>query len=549
MKSLFLAFFMLSAAAPAFALYCRDAWVDPFSPCTPNPGKETDSIKKKILAAISDAQAMETKVKELEVAYRTVRENKKASAQMKLDALEPYFAKKNEQDKLYEYALGETMGLYRVDRALNARTLTIGEPAEAAVGYMAGLTARWKPQVTDSGPGVKLAVRIKGSDGHYRYGGRVSMDPGNPKQVDKTVALTLKDGRVLIFKELFKIALRTKNPGILGSALYHEVNHFNRLSWKDKSGKNRSWASPEESERDAYADEASKGHIFGLSDEHIIELEEQSLKKDADVKSGKISSWVEDPVEQEKWRKYYESDGVAGQINLEDEYAALRAAVEEPLRRQREEQRLAREKRERQARQVEDERLARERAELAAIQERDLAAAACGYRPAYQGNTGIFLGFKDDNDYLFFNLPLRVPINMNDLRVAFLVARACEDVRSRAAPRACNDAARILSRHAAQSDFAAKLDYMLGSKRRDDCINHVFDQAGGITDSASFEKVISKYHKQKEKERREYDKRWRSSPPRSEKPDRQRPPRDNERTPTDPDHDDVRRRIGGPFKP
>lgn len=38
-------------------------------------------------------------------------------------------------------------------------------------------------------------------------------------------------------------------------------------------------------------------------------------------------------------------------------------------------------------------------------------------------------------------------------------------------------------------------------------------------------------------------------PPRRDKPGKERPPRDNDRTPTDSDHDDVRRRIGGPFKP
>ncbi|MBI2387225.1 MAG: hypothetical protein HYV14_14630 [Elusimicrobia bacterium] len=88
--------------------------------------------------------------------------------------------------------------------------ITIGQPAEADMQYMAGLKATWGPEVTDSGPGVKLAVRIDGSDGKPHFMGATKMDPYKP---EGRFAVTLLDGRVLISKDTFQIAVDKKNLG------------------------------------------------------------------------------------------------------------------------------------------------------------------------------------------------------------------------------------------------------------------------------------------------------------------------------------------------
>ncbi|MBI2387222.1 MAG: hypothetical protein HYV14_14615 [Elusimicrobia bacterium] len=143
----------------------------------------------------------------------------------------------------------------------------------------------------------------------------------------------------------------------------------------------------------------------------------------------------------------------------------------------------------------------------------------------------------------------------NEYRIAFLLRRACYGAvhdSEHNPPRACNDAARLIYPFAVQDHGAAKLDAMFGPDRGDRaCLYHIIAQSSGITDTASFDKLLAKYQKQLAKEKREYDKRWRSpSPPRGDdgSPRGERPPREDNRRP-DPDHDEVRRRIGGPFRP
>jgi len=77
-------------------------------------------------------------------------------------------------------------------------------------------------------------------------------------------------------------------------------------------------------------------------------------------------------------------------------------------------------------------------------------------------------------------------------------------------------------------------------------MDHILNPVNGISDTASFDKALAKYHKLLIKEKADYDKRFPFNPSREKKdpPREERPPRDDDRKRTDPDHDDVRRRIG-----
>ncbi|MBI2387223.1 MAG: hypothetical protein HYV14_14620 [Elusimicrobia bacterium] len=155
------------------------------------------------------------------------------------------------------------------------------------------------------------------------------------------------------------------------------------------------------------------GRVFGLKDKEIEELNSQYRDYDNAVKTGKPIIDVHLTPEQENaWKIEYEQR----QINLDDEFRALAKDVEDETARQlalqdrerAERERLAREaqaERERQARKAEEERLAQERAAEAMWQERDAAAAVCGYSPVYQRSSGIFLWYSAQNELGFLRQP------------------------------------------------------------------------------------------------------------------------------------------------
>jgi len=339
-------------------------------------------------------------------------------------------------------------------------------------------------------------------------------------------------------EDTFELALRKNNIGFLARTLYHETRHFNRLSWTDETGKNRSWATTDEEERDAYKADARIGKVFGLKQSEIDELRAQSQAYADAVKNGvPITDDHLTPQQEAVWRNHYEHL----QLNLDEEYASLHKAVQdekaaqEALWKRLVEERLARE------------RVEAERKEREAVEQRDLIAAHCGYRPAYQRSTGDFLGFQDDHGYFLLNQPYRTAIYMDDLEVAMLVNRACTEVVKThlGPPKACNDSASRLSERANSPGFEAKLVYLFGRRdRRPECVNFFFDNAAAIKDTASFDKSVAKYRKDLIKARTEYNKRWYpKESPRDETPrdTRRAPPQDDRRR--SPDHDEVWRKV------
>lgn len=522
MKPLLLTLGILSMAPVAFAAPCSKS--RPVRPCTPPAGDATNTAKNEILDLIRDAQDLDLLVSDLETKFRAIRHDEAASDEKKFEYLEAYRAKKQAQDQLLNKAIEKTSDLYQV-RPKHSGPIIIGVPDEPHKKWMSGLSASWAPRVVDPGPGDKLSVRIDGSDGRPHFSGGKNFDPTKPKGKE---AITLADGRTLIIKRTLYLALAKKNPGYLARVLYHESRHFDHLSRPDGAGGNRSWAVPDEEERAAYADDVAMARVFGLKESETKALKKTLKEYDDAIRAGIPATDDHlSPQQQEIWQEHYEKI----QINLEEEYTDLKRKVEAQRAEQKEIQRSAREAQEREER----ERQEREREEEKRRQENtwaeiDAAAGRCAYSVSFQNNTGAFLGFQNESGYLFFRSPYKTPLDLNDIKLALMVGRACTGVKSNTrltSPEACNAAAPLMQTQATRSDFPAKLDYMFGPRgsSRDPCVTFLFDQAASITDAASFDRTVKKYQQKVENERREHDKNWKIKEPEKSSPDRTTPPR------------------------
>lgn len=201
-----------------------------------------------------------------------------------------------------------------------------------------------------------------------------------------------------------------------------------------------------------------------------------------------------------------ETEAIARRKRLDDELRARELAAID--KREREE----REDRERQARRAaEDKRLVKERRDEDIWRQIEADAAKCGYEASFQNNSGIFMGFKRQNEYLWFRPTqggdmgapgAKIPqLDLNDLNIMLLVGNTCFGIRNNVMdppPPACNESASVLHARSSRSDFPAKLDAMFGRRSdRRECVNEILDHAGEITDSAAFNRHVSAYHKEK----------------------------------------------------
>ncbi|MBI2787043.1 MAG: hypothetical protein HYX59_00045 [Elusimicrobia bacterium] len=480
-------------------------------------------------------------MQQLKAAYIAIRATA-ASDEVKLAAVQAYLAAYTTQEQTYQSAMTMTADLYHV-RIRHDGPFEIQVPSDAADAYVAGLMTRWNPRVTESGPGVMLSVKIVGSDGQPHYSGATKLDPRTPGERQ---AITLLDGRVLILKDTLGLALEKKNPGYLARILFHESRHFDRLDWTDSKGKRRGWQNIDKEERDAYKRDLDFIKAFGLEKKDEDDIRKNHKDFSEAVRTGvPLTDNGLDPAQQAKWKDHYETI----QVNIEEEFMRLAEKVaaerarQEALQKRIEEERLARERQETERRAVE--------AEEAVWRQLDLMASQCGYRLAYQEHSGIFMGFRDENNYFFFKPALKTTLNLNDVEVALLVSRTCRQIhevlenrRTQPSP-GCNGSAVLLGKVVAQPDFPARLDYMFGARgNRDRCIDDLFDHTSEITDSARFDKFMTLYAKQRKKEAVEYDRRWNPRTPQHDTPRRgnDNPPRDDQRR-TSPDHDEVWRRI------
>jgi len=312
-KYFFLAMSLFALPSAAFGGTCSPQ-TPKHVPCSPKPGKATDDAKANILRSIEDAQRLETKVQLANSRFVAVRDNWRATKAQKQKACKEALDAQMSQEALYREAMDQTADLYHVWPKQRGR-IVIGRPSDPAMSYTEDLPARWNPRPTDSGLGVKFAARIDGSDGQPHYSGGTNMDPNAPNGL---LAATLSDGRVFVLKDTFTRTM--KNPGLLAAILYHEARHFDRLSWKDKTGENRGWASADKEERDVYEAGIRYAKTLDLDENDIAWLGQKYQEYAKAVRTGKsITDSSLTPKQEADWKNYYE----AKQLNLEDEYAAL----------------------------------------------------------------------------------------------------------------------------------------------------------------------------------------------------------------------------------
>jgi hypothetical protein len=466
MRSIFLLAILITSAHNAFAALCSELYDSGSAdtskgPCTPDPGEDTDAAKKAIVDLINAARHMDPTVGPLKEAALAVKRDYPNDKEKRLAAETPYREKKMAQDQLYHDALKQIADLYHVGPAETEKT--IAKPYDPALEWMSGLTAKWDPQVTDSGQGIDLAVKIRGNDAQDHYLGQTKMDPNADDGIE---AVTLEDGRVFITAGLLKLALKTTdsngntgNLGLVASVLYHEAVHFNRLSWpsriKDDPSVERSWASMQEEERSAYRAQFAANAAFELGADDVARIKERRdffIQAAKDISSR--TSYNPTPETATGWQNYY-----ATQINLGDDYDRLKADVE-----------AARKEQERKA--AEDEaRRRQEQAERDAARSKDSTEAAvkmCGFEYIYDypppsspdPNTPHFMGFRPigGNRLHLYRFPSVKTID--ELKVTLMLAHACATVTTGGAEKAdtpCNEGISILKGHSDDPLFANRI--------------------------------------------------------------------------------------------
>lgn len=534
MRRLLFALSLAATPVSVFAALCSVA--APGVPCMPDPGPATRDSKAKILTAIKEAQELEPAVLELKATYIAIRATA-ASDEAKLSAAQAYLAAYTTQEQTYQKAMTLTADLYHVKPRHDA-PFEIQTPSEPQDAYVAGLTARWNPRVTESGRGISLSVKIDGADGRSHYSGATAMNPRTP---GGRMAITTADGRVLVLKGTFAMALERGNPGYLARALYHESRHFDRLSWVDGKGQPRGWQNIDKEERDAYKRDLDHIKAFDLKTSDADEIRQNYIDYANAVRTGvPLTDNTLTPKQEADWKNHYENI----QVNIEEEFTRLSEKVAAERTRQEEmaeKQRQARENRERQERLEKERRqeaerneeLARlERKKRAFREEMDTEAAACGYRITYDTDNETMLGFSYYGGQFILGRH-HVPFDFGDLKVVFLMTRTCQEIESPShppPPTACNGAASLLHERVGRGDFGPKLRYLtatMGFTYSDmsECIQELLATADSITDTKSFDKAASAYQKRLSKRLAQEAKRDRDR----EREERERQGRDRKR--------------------
>lgn len=473
---------------------------------------------------IAEAKLMDEKVEELRANYIAVRDSAYKTDPQKLTACFFYRRKKLEQDRLYELAMEKTAELYHVKP--DKTDIVIGKPDDPRMNYIWGSTATWKPQVTESGPDLKLALKINGADDLPHYLGATKMNPFEDKG---KAAVTVPDGRVLILKGSFDLALEKENPtGFLASLIYHESRHFNQLSRpREGSAVRRSLGSNEADEMRAYLDVIDHATDFGLSEDDLKFFNKMLTTNRQAVLDNKLTYPGLTPAQEEEWKTAYQQ-----QLNLEEEYADLQAKHEKTMlwlknleiEKRAERERLAREEQERaeQEQRAREEENVRQSKQTAAFYERQEflnEIARCWYTPIYRNLSDYtIIGFEDDGYRRhYYNYENGTP-SVQDLKIMALIMRACDDVDRHIPPdkhKACNDAAPEL-RNPMRYDLMQNIEKATVYASAE-CVNTIMANRAKINDSRSFEKVVAEFHKADNRKKAEKDKQKRKEKERNER--------------------------------
>lgn len=134
--------------------------------------------------------------------------------------------------------------------------------------------------------------------------------------------------------------------------------------------------------------------------------------------------------------------------------------------------------------------------------EMDEEAASCGYRMIYDSDNETMLGYGDRSDSFLLSR-YAVPFDFGDMKAVWLTTRVCREIEShpyQPAPTACNGAASLLHERMGRGDFMPKVRHLTqgsvsGYLEYSDCLKNILANADKITDTESFDKIVSSYQK------------------------------------------------------
>ncbi|MBI4679227.1 MAG: hypothetical protein HY748_16755 [Elusimicrobia bacterium] len=175
-------------------------------------------------------------------------------------------------------------------------------------GPLAGKKVAWRAKYVDDNAHIR---EIEKPGGGYHYSQR---PPQNINPDFTSLGYTDDYGEIAIRLEAFKLA--AKNPAILGSILYHEGVHFEKMTSKEpptEAEKARPWPRKVDMELAAYEAERKQAKVFNLPKAQATKLErnyqfvvgEAAKAKPIDALAGSPFSPV-DKDTQGRYKEWYE---------------------------------------------------------------------------------------------------------------------------------------------------------------------------------------------------------------------------------------------------
>ncbi|MBI5211250.1 MAG: hypothetical protein HY927_14855 [Elusimicrobia bacterium] len=176
-------------------------------------------------------------------------------------------------------------------------------------GPLAGRKVPWRAKYVDDNAQIRKIEKPGGGD-HY-----TQHPPQNIRRDMTSFGYTDDDGEIAIRLEAFELA--AKNPSILGSILYHETVHYEKMTSKDPptpEQKARPWPRKVDLERVAYEEERKQAKVFRLPKAQADELEsnyqivvrEAAKAKPIDALAGSPFSPI-DQKTQSRYKEWYEA--------------------------------------------------------------------------------------------------------------------------------------------------------------------------------------------------------------------------------------------------
>lgn len=176
-------------------------------------------------------------------------------------------------------------------------------------GPLAGKRVSWRAKYVDDNAQIRKIEKPGGGD-HY-----TQHPPQNIQRDLTSLGYTDDDGEIAIRLEAFELA--AKNPAILGSILYHEGVHREKMTSKEPptdAEKARPWPRKVDMERAAYEEERNQAKVFRLPKAQADELErnyrivvhEASKAKPIEALAGSPFSPI-DLKTQSRYKEWYEA--------------------------------------------------------------------------------------------------------------------------------------------------------------------------------------------------------------------------------------------------